>query len=188
MACALAASGHSARWVSRVGADGFGDHLVEAIAAYGVDTSAVRRDPRGRPGSTSVRRATAATDAHEVALLPGRVRRLGDVAVDGPWTEDVWRGRGSCTCPGSRRRCPADCLALMRELTAPRPGRPLVSFDVNYRAGPVARRRRARACCSTWPAAADLVFVGEDEAEEAWGLRRRGRRSGRRCRSRRCWW
>ncbi|MFI6898056.1 PfkB family carbohydrate kinase, partial [Streptomyces sp. NPDC050256] len=45
VACALAAAGHRAAWVSRVGADGFGDHLVDAISAYGVDTSAVRRDP-----------------------------------------------------------------------------------------------------------------------------------------------
>ncbi|NEE30017.1 sugar kinase, partial [Streptomyces sp. SID7982] len=45
VACALAAAGHRAAWVGRVGADGFGDHLVETIASYGVDTSAVRRDP-----------------------------------------------------------------------------------------------------------------------------------------------
>ncbi|HCA84476.1 MAG TPA: carbohydrate kinase, partial [Streptomyces sp.] len=45
VACALARTGHRTRWVSRVGADGFGDHLLETVAAAGVDTSAVQRDP-----------------------------------------------------------------------------------------------------------------------------------------------
>ena len=35
VACTLARAGHTVRWVSRVGSDGFGDHLVETIASYG---------------------------------------------------------------------------------------------------------------------------------------------------------
>ncbi|WP_240507631.1 PfkB family carbohydrate kinase, partial [Streptomyces kanamyceticus] len=66
VACALAAAGHTARWVSRVGTDGFGDHLVETIARYGVDTSAVGRDPH-RPTGIYFRTADDRdTDAHEV--------------------------------------------------------------------------------------------------------------------------
>ncbi|CAM5309033.1 Sugar kinase OS=Streptomyces cyaneofuscatus OX=66883 GN=G3I52_23780 PE=3 SV=1 [Streptomyces cyaneofuscatus] len=59
----------------------------------------------------------------------------------------------------------ADCLELLRNLTAPRPGRPLVSFDVNHRphlwrgGDATVLLELARRC--------DLVFVGEDEAEEA---------------------
>ncbi|WP_234430499.1 sugar kinase [Streptomyces sp. NRRL F-4489] len=67
VACALARAGHTARWVSRVGADGFGDHLVREIAGYGVDTRAVRRDPV-RPTGIYFRTAgDRATAAHEVA-------------------------------------------------------------------------------------------------------------------------
>ena len=44
VACVLAAAGHSTRWVSAVGADGFGDHLVAEI---GGDGGAV---PPGRGG------------------------------------------------------------------------------------------------------------------------------------------
>ncbi|MFC8200774.1 PfkB family carbohydrate kinase, partial [Streptomyces sp. NPDC057298] len=45
VACVLAAAGHTAKWVSRVGADGFGDHLVETIASAIADTSTVRIKP-----------------------------------------------------------------------------------------------------------------------------------------------
>jgi 2-dehydro-3-deoxygluconokinase len=56
----------------------------------------------------------------------------------------------------------------MRRLTHREPGRPLVSFDVNHRpalwhgADPWLLTELARGC--------DLVFVGEDEAEAAWGV------------------
>nr|WP_283249796.1 PfkB family carbohydrate kinase [Streptomyces sp. TS71-3] len=50
VAVGLAGAGHTAKWVSRVGTDGFGDHLVERIASYGVDTCDVQRDPRRPTG------------------------------------------------------------------------------------------------------------------------------------------
>ncbi|MFC5240540.1 sugar kinase [Streptomyces atrovirens] len=167
VACVLAAAGHSTRWVSRVGADGFGDHLVEAIGGYGVDVSHVRRDP-ARPTGIYFRTAgDRATDAHEVAYY-----RAGSAAsamtVADLDLEAVRAGR-VLHLSGITPALSADCLTLIRELTAPRPGRPLVSFDVNHRPalwrgphGPEVLLDLARG--------ADLVFVGEDEAEEAWGI------------------
>ncbi|WP_037683275.1 sugar kinase [Streptomyces griseus] len=165
--CTLAAAGHTTRWVSSVGADGFGDHLVKEIGAYGVDVTSVRRDPT-RPTGVYFRTAgDRATDAHEVAYY-----RAGSAAsamsartVDLP---AVRAGR-VLHLSGITPALSDDCLALMWELTEPRPGRPLVSFDVNHRPG-------------LWPDAdgprvlldlarrADIVFVGEDEAEGAWGV------------------
>ncbi|MEU2288606.1 sugar kinase [Streptomyces sp. NPDC013178] len=167
VACALAAAGHAARWVSRVGADGFGDHLVEAVGGHGVDVSAVRRDPE-RPTGVYFRTAgDRATDAHEVAYY-----RAGSAAsamsADTVDLAAVHAGR-VLHLSGITAALSDDCLALLRELTAPRPGRPLVSFDVNHRPG-------------LWPDAdgprvlldlargADIVFVGADEARAAWGL------------------
>ncbi|MFE7166744.1 sugar kinase [Streptomyces sp. NPDC057616] len=167
VACTLAAAGHTARWVSRVGADGFGDHLVEAIGAYGVDVGAVHRDP-DRPTGIYFRTAgDRASDAHEVAYY-----RAGSAAsamsVDNTDLRAVRAGR-VLHLSGITAALSADCLELMRELTAPRPGRPPVSFDVNHRPG-------------LWPEAggpdvlldlargSDVVFVGEDEAEDAWGI------------------
>ncbi|MEU7472201.1 sugar kinase [Streptomyces sp. NPDC044984] len=167
VACVLAAAGHTTRWISRVGADGFGDHLVEAIGGYGVDVSHVRRDP-ARPTGIYFRTAgDRSTDAHEVAYY-----RAGSAAsamtVADLDLEAVRAGR-ILHLSGITAALSADCLALMRELTAPRPDRPLISFDVNHRPalwrdahGPEVLLELARG--------ADIVFVGDDEAREAWGL------------------
>ncbi|CAL9453515.1 sugar kinase [Streptomyces sp. enrichment culture] len=169
VACALAAAGHSTRWVGSVGADGFGDHLVETIGGYGVDVAHVRRDP-ARPTGIYFRTAgDRSTDAHEVAYY-----RAGSAASamtpDGVDLDAVRAGR-VLHLSGITAALSAGCLDLMRELTAPRPARPLVSFDVNHRPGlwgegdghgPEVLLELARG--------ADIVFVGDDEAREAWGL------------------
>ncbi|WP_103759564.1 sugar kinase [Streptomyces sp. SM10] len=168
VACALAAAGHRAKWVGRAGADGFGDHLVDTIAGYGVDTSAVRRDP-DRPTGIYFRTATdRATDTHEVAYYRAGSAASAMSPHNVPY-EDLLSAR-VLHLSGITAALSADCLALLHDLTAPRDGRPLVSFDVNHRPGlwhdaeegPEVLLALARRC--------DLVFVGEDEAEEAWGV------------------
>ncbi|MGW1533639.1 sugar kinase [Streptomyces aureus] len=168
VACALARAGHSARWVGRVGADGFGDHLVRAIAAYGVDTSAVRRDPT-RPTGVYFRTAgDRGTDAHEVAYY-----RAGSAAsamtAENTDLAAVRSGR-VLHLSGITAALSDGALALMRELTAPRPGRPLVSFDVNHRPALWRGRPGGPRVLLDLARGADIVFVGEDEAREAWGL------------------
>ncbi|MGX1880942.1 sugar kinase [Streptomyces sp. NPDC055287] len=168
VACALAAAGHRARWVGRVGADGFGDHLVAAVAAYGVDTSAVQRDPH-RPTGIYFRTATD-RDAEGFEVVYYRAGSAASaMSPRNMPLDDLATGR-VLHLSGITAALSADCLALMRTLTARRPGRPLVSFDVNHRAhlwrgaeGPRVLLDLARG--------ADLVFVGEDEAETAWGVR-----------------
>ncbi|MFF7553888.1 sugar kinase [Streptomyces olivaceus] len=167
VACVLAAAGHSVRWVGRVGADGFGDHLVEAIGAYGVDVSAVRRDP-GRPTGVYFRTAgDRATDAHEVAYY-----RAGSAAsamsVDTMDLDAIRSGR-VLHLSGITPALSADCLGLMRELTARRPGRPLVSFDVNHRPGLWRDAEDGPRILLELARGADLVFVGEDEAWDLGG-------------------
>ncbi|MFF2959330.1 sugar kinase [Streptomyces sp. NPDC057963] len=169
VACALAAAGHRAAWVGRVGADGFGDHLVEAIAGYGVDTSAVRRDPV-RPTGIYFRTATdRATDVHEVAYY-----RAGSAASamspDNVPYEVLFAAR-VLHLSGITAALSADCLALLRDLTAPRPDRPLISFDVNLRPGLWRDTDAAPGVLLDLARRSDLVFVGEDEAEEAWGVK-----------------
>ncbi|MGW5926131.1 sugar kinase [Streptomyces anulatus] len=168
VACALAAAGHRAAWVGRVGADGFGDHLVETIASYGVDTSAVRRDPV-RPTGIYFRTATdRGTDTHEVAYY-----RAGSAASamspDNVPYEELLAGR-ILHLSGITAALSADCLALLRDLTAPRPGRPLVSFDVNHRPHLWRGGDADASVLLELARRSDLVFVGEDEAEEAWGI------------------
>ncbi|MEV8318184.1 sugar kinase [Streptomyces sp. NPDC059900] len=174
VACALAAAGHRTRWVSRVGADGFGDHLVEAIARYGVDTRAVRRDPQ-RPTGIYFRTADDRdTDAHEVLYY--RAGSAASAMSPDPESVDhtaLAAGR-ILHLSGITAALSADCLALLRELTAPRAGRPLVSFDVNYRpglwSGEADQANAGPRVLLDLARGADLVFVGEDEAADAWGI------------------
>ncbi|MFE7118752.1 sugar kinase [Streptomyces sp. NPDC057654] len=196
VACSLARTGHTARWISRVGTDGFGEHLVTAIAATGVDTASVQHDPHRPTGiyfRTAGERAvsadpatpdraaapdpaaTADPDAPETAEPVSEVvyYRAGSAASamspDLITREQAWSGR-VLHLTGITAALSDDCRALLRTLTARAPGRPLVSFDVNYRVGlwhgaaegPAVLLDLARGC--------DLVFVGEDEAEAAWGL------------------
>ncbi|BAU85738.1 2-dehydro-3-deoxygluconate kinase [Streptomyces laurentii] len=169
VACALAALGHRARWVGRVGRDGFGDHLTEAIGAYGVDVSAVVRDP-GRPTGVYFRTATdRAGAAHEVAYY-----RAGSAAsAMGPANvpyDSVTDGR-ILHLTGITPALSASCLDLVRGLLARRPGRPpLVSFDVNFRPRLWHDRTEAGRVLRDLARGADLVFVGADEARELWGL------------------
>ncbi|WP_405469933.1 sugar kinase [Streptomyces anulatus] len=168
VACALAAAGHRAAWVGRVGADGFGDHLVETIASYGVDTSAVRRDP-ARPTGIYFRTATdRGTDTHEVAYYRAGSAASAMSPSNVPY-EELFAGR-VLHLSGITAALSADCLALLRDLTAPRPGRPLVSFDVNHRPHLWRGGDADASVLLELARRADLVFVGEDEAEEAWGI------------------
>ncbi len=210
VACMLARAGHTTRWISRVGADGFGDHLLAEIAAAGVDVSAVQRDPRRPTGvyfRTAGDRATGDRVAGDrAAALPAGTSRgpgapgapgaepaalaapRAEPAAPDPRPEVAYYRKGSAASalsPALVRRdavwsgrvlhltgitaaLSAGCRALMTRLTHREPGRPLVSFDVNHRpalwrdADPRALLDLARGC--------DLVFVGEDEAQAAWGL------------------
>ncbi|MGW7361788.1 sugar kinase [Streptomyces sp. NPDC054802] len=168
VACALAAAGHRTRWVGRVGADGFGKHLVEAIGAYGVDTSAVARDP-SRPTGVYFRTSTdRATDGHEVLYYRAGSAASAMAPATVPY-DALWSGR-VLHVSGITAALSPDCLALMRDLTAPREDRPPLSFDVNHRPALWRDPRDARVLLDL-ARGADVVFVGEDEAEEAWGLR-----------------
>ncbi|MFD3566404.1 sugar kinase [Streptomyces sp. NPDC058671] len=167
VACALAAVGHRVRWVGRVGRDGFGDHLVETIGGYGVDVSAVRRDPH-RPTGVYFRTATdRAADGHEVAYYRAGSAASAMSPATVPYSSVA--GARILHLTGITAALSADCLALMRELTAPRPGRPLVSFDVNHRPG-LWHRDPAAEVLLELARRADLVFVGADEAEALWGV------------------
>ncbi|MFD5392943.1 sugar kinase [Streptomyces sp. NPDC127097] len=167
VACTLARTGHPTRWISRVGTDGFGDHLLAAIAACGVDVRHVRRDPL-RPTGVYFRTAgDRATGSHEVAYY-----RAGSAAsamtADGLDRAALHAGR-ILHLSGITAALSADCLGLLTELTARRPGRPLLSFDVNYRPGLWRDTARAGVLLDL-ARGADLVFVGDDEARDAWGL------------------
>lgn len=187
VACGLALVGHTVKWISRVGADGFGEHLLEQIASYGVDVGAVQRDPL-RPTGIYFRTAGERPVAQEAGLPGEQPHRAGELTA--PFSEVIYYRTGSAASamsPATMRAAeldsgrilhlsgitPAlsdDCLALVHRLTAHRPGRPLVSFDVNYRVSLWRDAAEAGETLLALARRADLVFVGEDEAGAAWGV------------------
>ena len=161
----LAELGHRAAWLSRVGGDPLGALLLSEVAATGVDTSLVEAssgEPTGvyfkdpGPHGTAVyyyRRGSAAS-----AMSPEFLRRHGP------------RSAAVVHTSGITAALSDSCLDLVRHVVVDRPlPDAIVSFDVNHRpalwapgaAGPVLRDL-ARA--------ADVVFVGLDEAEALWGV------------------
>lgn len=194
VACTLARAGYRARWVSRVGADGFGDHLVRTIAAHGVDTRAVERDPSRPTGiyfrtdgerPTEVHENTGGEHEHtggetdgEPPLSEVLYYRAGSAASAMSPTNIAIEALGSghvLHLTGITAALSDECRALMRALTGARGGGrpgPLVSFDVNYRVGLWRAQHGGDGPGVLLELArhSDLVFVGEDEASAAWGV------------------
>lgn len=163
VACGLAGLGHRVAWMSRVGDDPFGRIITRTLARYGVDVTLVETDPERptglylkdpAPDGTSVyyyRRGSAAS-----ALGPDLAERpeLRDAAL--------------LHLSGITPALSPDCAAFTRRLLVERlPGLPPVSFDVNHRPALWSAETAARPLLEL-ARAADLVFVGRDEAERLW--------------------
>jgi 2-dehydro-3-deoxygluconokinase len=169
VAVGLARLRHRTAMASRVPAGALGDAAAGALRRYGVDTTGVTTG-EGRMGL--------------YFLSPGAGLRPSDILYDrggsafalaGPEDFDwdaLLDGAALLHLSGITPALSTGCLGLTRELTARRPGRPLVSFDVNHRPGlwrdaghghgPEVLLELARG--------ADIVFVGDDEARDAWSL------------------
>ncbi len=161
----LSALGHRAAWASRVGDDPLGDLVVEQVSSAGVNTSLVELDrtrPTGvylkNPGPTGTKvyyyrqgSAAASMDARYAArvnLVPATVLHLSGIT------------------PALSESCRALVDLL---IFGDRANRRLISFDVNYR--PALWPRRPSAELLRLARAADVVFVGLDEAAQLWDTR-----------------
>ncbi|GAB2969938.1 sugar kinase [Amycolatopsis acidiphila] len=151
--------GHHSAWAGRVGDDPLGRRLVDAIAGHGVDVRWVRVDqdaPTGvyfkDPGAGGTRVHYYRAGSAASRLSPGDLAEMpiGDAKL--------------VHLSGITPALSASCRALV-EAALDRDGP--VSFDVNHRpalwsaaaAGPVLLELANRA---------DIVFVGQDEAQTLW--------------------
>ncbi|MEX1079693.1 MAG: sugar kinase [Homoserinimonas sp.] len=159
----LAALGHEASWVSRVGDDSLGRRLVATIRERGVDTSMVDvtadaptgvyfKDPGA--GVLYYRRGSAAST-------------LGPSILDQLPLLDAELVHISGITPALSPSCGAliDALFDRLEQTSTQ-----VSFDVNYRGG-LWSVADAASRLHHLAQRADIVFVGLDEAETLWSTR-----------------
>ncbi|WP_181193371.1 sugar kinase [Prauserella shujinwangii] len=162
VACHLAALGVPSAWVSAVGSDSFGRAVLTEIAAAGVDVASVRQD-RHRPTGLYVKESAAGGS-------PVRYYRTGSAASG--MSPDVLAGLDLTGvrlvhCSGITAALSDGCRDLVRALlAAPREGR-RVSFDVNWR--PALWAGRDRSVLAELAGLADIVLVGDDEAEIVWG-------------------
>jgi 2-dehydro-3-deoxygluconokinase len=156
----LADHGIDARWVSRLGDDAFGRRVLSHVSAAGVNVSGVRTDP-ARPTGLLFK-----DPAGDGSTRVSYYRHGSAASAMGPdiLNEEAMRTAGLWHLTGITPALSASCRELVRDaLSGDRP----VSFDVNYRPAlwdePPAEPLRELA------QAADIVFVGLDEARALWG-------------------
>jgi 2-dehydro-3-deoxygluconokinase len=162
----LADLGHRVSWASRVGDDPLGSRVLTEVAGPGVDVNLVERDPSAptgvyfkdpAPGATSVHYYRSGSAASR--MTPGYLDRLP--------LETARLVHVTGITPALSASCAETTAALFARARAA--GVPC-SFDVNHRpalwsaraaADPLLRLARQ----------ADVVFVGQDEAQTVWGTR-----------------
>lgn len=171
VACALTALGHRAAWMGRVGADPFGERILADLAARGVDVAAVEYDPVHRTGVyfKDTGPGPQHTEVHYYRH-DSAASHMGPELARHPL---LARAR-LLHLSGITAALSDNCAELVEELVTRRAVTgPVVSFDVNHRAAlwPGGRDHAARTLLRL-ARAADVVFVGRDEAEALWGTRK----------------
>ncbi|NYI08412.1 2-dehydro-3-deoxygluconokinase [Allostreptomyces psammosilenae] len=165
-----------AAWISAVGDDGFGRHLIGELAEAGVDTSAVLVDPT-RPTGLYVKEIGAG-DGHPHDLGAGRSRMhyyrggsaasaLGPALLERPRAAALLGGARLVHLTGITAALSDSCLALLHEILRRRGPGQAVSFDLNWREA--LWRRRDPGVLRPLLDAADLVLLGADEATAVLG-------------------
>ncbi|HKU11637.1 MAG TPA: sugar kinase [Sinomonas sp.] len=168
VALGLAAMGHETHWVSRVGSDGFGARILAELSEHGVGVAGVETDtsrPTGlyvkvpatktAPGSVLYYRRCSAASAMSPQLL------------EEPVVAGLLEHASLVHVSGITAALSDECLGLLETLLS-RPRHALkVSFDVNWRA-PL-WTGRDQSVLRILANRADIVLVGRDEAEHAFG-------------------
>lgn len=158
-AIGLARLGFSVAWISRVGSDPFGDHIVRALRGEGVDTSAVRRDPSA-PTALMVKEHPVAGETRVHYWRQGSAASgLTEVDVDAEFVASArWVHLTGITLalgPGPR-------AAVLRVAAIAKANEIPVSFDANLRRTLTDPQRAASDWREVLPAVSDLLLTEEE--------------------------
>lgn len=173
VAIGLRRLGHSVAWISRLGDDEFGRHILSTLRGEGVDVQSVETDP-GAPTGIMFKERRSGADSRPLYYRAGSAASRLDAArvPEGPFRGARWlhlTGITAALGPGPR-------AAVERALELARRHGLQVSFDPNYRARlwPAAEaapvlRRLAAACDALLIGAAEggILYGTEDPAEIA---------------------
>jgi 2-dehydro-3-deoxygluconokinase len=182
VACGLAGLGHRVAWLSRLGDDPFARRILAELTARGVDVTGVETDP-ARPTGVYFKDPTPDPDSTSThTRTRTHYYRSGSAAsVMGPdlvTRLPALRRARLVHLSGVAAAVSDSCAGLLEAILVDRAlGRsdsaPVVSFDVNHRPAlwPDGTSDAAKTLL-TLARAADIVFVGRDEAEALWGTAR----------------
>jgi 2-dehydro-3-deoxygluconokinase len=167
VACHLAGSGLTTRWISALGADPFGQAVLDRLTGAGVDVSDVRIDPHKPTGVYFKASAPTGSDVWYY--------RTGSAATGlGPdLLDSVDLSRTSLLhLTGITPALSPGCRDLVRAALSSPTRDKLVSFDVNWRP-PLWKAADAQGVDAPTllrglADRADIVLVGDDEAEAIW--------------------
>ena len=162
LAAALASLGCRARWVSRVGADALGTLIVREVQGRDVDV-VVERDPV-KPTGVLVRHVSEGRTSVQYYRSDSAARGLGPGAID-------LAGRAAwCHLTGITAALSTSAADLTTTVCdRARTPADIVSFDVNFRPARWPDATTAAGTLLHLARRADVVFVGDDEAEALFG-------------------
>ncbi|MFJ2619802.1 sugar kinase [Glutamicibacter sp. NPDC087344] len=167
VALGLAAMGVNTSWASRVGADDFGARIITELRKSGVNTDLVEIDPK-RPTGLYVK--APAQDHNPAQVLYYRAGSAASaMSPEFLRTESLAHALQHAKLihlSGITAALSVSCAQMMLELLkTPQPG--TVCFDVNWRAA--LWQDRDPSLVQQLANSADVVMVGLDEAELAFG-------------------
>ncbi|HKS00423.1 MAG TPA: sugar kinase [Arthrobacter sp.] len=171
VAMGLAAMGVDTHWIGRVGRDGFGTRILRELKDHGVGVSGVEVDD-SLPTGLYVKVPAQETDPHGGSSVlyyrqGSAASAMGPAMLSNPAVSSLLGTAALIHLSGITAALSPECLELVETvLTEPRDGR-LISFDVNWRAALWAGRDRS--VLQRLANLADIVLVGKDEAENAFG-------------------
>lgn len=160
----LSLLGAKAAWAGRVGQDPFGELIRRQLAAVGADISLMEIDEEAPTGVYF-----KDPDQHRTSVF--YYRRGSAAAGMGRAVFDALPPTRVIHLTGITAALSDSCLDMMVHALMDRPVTDTVmSFDVNYRPK-LWPKDTAQSVLNALAGAADLVFVGRDEAESLWGTR-----------------
>ena len=161
VAAGLAQLGCRARWLSRLGNDELGHLVAESIAGHGVDV-VVDWDPVRATG-VCVKEVSATGTLMRYYRGRSAARHLDEMDLsdldEAPWIHLT--GVTPALSPQDRE--------LVTALLSKRPGSARLSFDVNYRPVLWPDAATAAEVLVRLARLADVIFIGEDEAQALLG-------------------
>ena len=178
VAAGLAHLGHDVEWYSKVGEDPFGAQILTFLRSRRVLIDGVVRDPERPTGVFFKSRSDGRTDVFYYRLRSAAAgMEPSDVETLGLGGRRLLHVSGITAALSPSCDALMDLLVRRGDLSHPpdqapaRPsGGPTVSLDVNYRRGLWSVDEAAPRLLEL-AGAADIVFVGRDEAETLWGTR-----------------